>query len=78
MQPGRTLRHREFEVLRAAWDWDWVDIAFLLCCKIQVALADGRPAFPDPAATAPEPGPVSFRDAAERWIATYPALAGLR
>jgi hypothetical protein len=54
--------------------------AELVAAKVQVALPDGRPAFPDPVPAAPIGAavPISFKEAADRWLATYPALAGLR
>ena len=54
--------------------------AELVAAKVQVALAEGRVAFPEADAVSADPPskPLSFQEAAERWLAAYPALAGLR
>jgi hypothetical protein len=50
-------------------------IAELIAARVQVALAEGRLPFPEPPRPAPPPSLLSFRQAAEQWLATYPALA---
>ncbi len=52
--------------------------AELIAAKVQVALAEGRLPFPEPPGPATMPSLPTFRQAAEQWLATYPALAGLR
>ena len=54
--------------------------AELVAAKVQVALAEGRVAFPEPESPSAEgpSKPIYFQEAAERWLATYPALASLR
>lgn len=47
--------------------------AELIAAKIQVALAEGRAPFPEAPVESPQPALVSFRETAERWLATYPA-----
>jgi integrase len=43
-----------------------------------VALAEGRLPFPEPPSPATTPPLLMFRQVAGQWLATYPALAGLR
>jgi hypothetical protein len=50
----------------------------LIAAKVQVALAEGRLPFPEPPSSATMPSLPTFRQAAERWLATYPAVASLR
>jgi len=54
--------------------------AELVAAKVQIALAEGRAPFPAPEAPSPDQlaKPISFKEAADQWLATYPALAGLR
>src|SRR5689334_24788747 len=52
----------------------------LVAAKVQIALAEGRAPFPAP--EAPSPGqlanPITFKEATDKRLVTYSALAGLR
>jgi integrase len=54
--------------------------AELVAAKVQIALADGRAPFLGREAPSPDQlaKPVTFKEAADKWLETYPALAGLR
>ena len=54
--------------------------AELVAAKVQIALAEGRAPFPAPEAPSPEQlaKPITFKEATDKWLETYPALAGPR
>ena len=54
--------------------------AELVAAKVQIALAEGRAPFPAPEAPSPDQlaKPITFKEATDKWLATYSALAGLR